>query len=62
VEAKYGYHPGTNIPRKRPESAFDGRGVCKHCGETGLVWERQSHGWVLVRVGGRPHMCVRGAR
>jgi hypothetical protein len=54
--APYGYFPGTGIPRKKPVPEHDGRGVCKFCGATGLVWEKRG-GWMLCEVGGKVHQC-----
>lgn len=58
--APYGYFPGTNRPRRKPEPEHEGRGVCKFCGATGLVWERQGS-WVLCEVGGKRHQCPKAA-
>ncbi len=56
-EAPHGYHPGTRIPRKKPDAApHEGRGTCKRCGADGLVWELQG-GWFLCEVGGKRHRC-----
>ena len=54
--APYGFFHGTGIPRKKPEAENDGRGVCKFCGATGLVWEKRL-GWTLCEVGGKVHQC-----
>jgi hypothetical protein len=56
-KAPFGYFPGTGIPRKKPEPQHEGRGVCKRCGKTGLVWEQQKQGWLLVDIGGKLHQC-----
>lgn len=63
AEAPHGFHPGTRIPRKAPaRDEFNGRGACKFCGQTGLVWERQGERWALVEVGGKRHECPRGVK
>jgi hypothetical protein len=55
-QAAYGYFAGTKIPRKAPvRDEFDGKGVCRFCGQTG-------HGWRLFTLGGSQHQCPRGAR
>jgi len=55
---KYGFHPGTKIPRRKPEADHhEGRGTCKLCGVQDLVWEKQGSRWRLVDVGGKPHVC-----
>jgi hypothetical protein len=62
-EAPFGYFPGTNIPRKAPaRDEFDGKGVCRHCGQTGLVWEQTGQGWRLFTLGGTQHQCPKGTR
>jgi hypothetical protein len=56
--APYGYHYGTKIPRKSPPANhYEGRGTCRHCGETELAWERYDERWVLCSVGGGKHVC-----
>lgn len=55
--APYGYHPGTSIPRKRPPAEFEGRGQCKLCGKTGLIWEMHADRWILTDLGGKKHVC-----
>lgn len=69
--APFGYHPGTTIPRKAPpRDDFSGKGVCRYCGQTGLVWEmvskhtldvRRDH-WILCEMGGKRHQCPKGTR
>jgi hypothetical protein len=44
------------MPRKKPQAEHDGRGVCKFCGATGLVWEKRES-WTLCEVGGKRHEC-----
>jgi hypothetical protein len=57
-EAPYGYHPGTRIPRKSPPADHhEGRGTCKFCGETDLVWEKHGDRWALTDIGGKRHVC-----
>lgn len=61
--APFGYFPGTRIPRKAPaREEFDGKGVCRYCGQTGLVWEKTETGWRLHTLGGAQHQCPKGTR
>jgi hypothetical protein len=63
-QAPYGHYPGTRIPRKSPaRDEYEGRGACKRCGTPGLVWEMHERDrWVLVDMGGKRHVCPKGAR
>ena len=61
-QAPFGYFTGTTIPRKAPPAEFEGRGQCKRCGTTGLVWELHPEGWRLVDMGGKRHVCAKEAR
>lgn len=62
-EAPFGYFPGTRIPRKAPpRDEFNGRGVCRYCGQGNLAWEKQGERWVLTELGGKRHECPRGVR
>ncbi len=61
-DAPFGYSPGTTIPRKRKPVEYEGRGQCRHCGTTGLVWELHGDRWRLTDLGGKRHECPKGAR
>lgn len=61
TEARYGFFPGTRIPRKSPpQDHHDKRGVCRYCGEEDLIWEMHGDRWRLVDVGGKRHVCKKG--
>lgn len=56
--SQYGYFPGTTIPRKAPaRQEFEGKSVCKRCGEKELVWEKDGERWRLFTIGGKAHVC-----
>jgi hypothetical protein len=61
--SKFGFFPGTTIPRKAPaREEYEGKSVCKRCGAKELVWEQTGRGWRLFTIGGTEHVCGKGTR